>query len=88
MLANGHEAKIGSITASYEHFHQWKRLAESEPGIVDMETLLKGICDKKNFIDILKISFYMMIVPVKKEKSFVNHQFLGVNQIIKSLQDE
>ena len=27
-LANGVEAKIGSVTSRFEHFHEWKRLAE------------------------------------------------------------
>ena len=49
MFGNGEKAKIGSITSRWEHFHEWKRLAEEEPGAVDMETLLKGICDKRNF---------------------------------------
>jgi len=40
MLANGDKAKIGTLTAGYEHFHEWKRLSESDPGVVDMETLL------------------------------------------------
>src|SRR3990170_6535888 len=50
MLANGEKAKIGSITSGYEHFHEWKRLTESDPGVVSMETLLKGVCEKNNFI--------------------------------------
>lgn len=52
ILANGLRAKIGSITSRYEHYHEWKRLAEDEPGSVDMETLLKGVCTKKNFLDL------------------------------------
>ena len=54
VLGNGVEAKIGSITSRFEHFHEWKRLAEDEPGVVDMETLLKGVCDKRNFMDLLE----------------------------------
>ncbi|WP_287108856.1 MULTISPECIES: type I restriction endonuclease [unclassified Microcystis] len=46
ILVNGIDAKIGSFCGKYEHFHSWKRLAESDPGIVDMETMLKGVCDK------------------------------------------
>ena len=38
MFANGAKAKIGSITSEWGHFHEWKRLAEEEPGIVEMET--------------------------------------------------
>ena len=40
MFGNGEKAKIGSITSKWEHFHEWKRLAEAETGAVDMETLL------------------------------------------------
>ncbi|MFH1310522.1 MAG: type I restriction endonuclease, partial [Candidatus Omnitrophota bacterium] len=54
MLANGEKAKVGTITAGYEHFHEWKRLSESDLGVVDMETLLKGICAKNNFMDIFE----------------------------------
>ena len=42
VLANGVDAKIGSVTSRFEHFHEWKRLAEEQPGVVDMETLLKA----------------------------------------------
>ena len=40
MFGNGEQAKIGSITSQWEHFHEWKRLEEEEPGVVDMETEL------------------------------------------------
>ncbi len=43
-------AKLGTLTSRFEHFHEWKRLAEDQPGAVDMETLLKGVCDKTNFL--------------------------------------
>jgi len=81
MLANGEKAKIGSLTAGYEHFHEWKRLSESDAGVVDMETLLKGICDKKNFITYDDSSGKQIKVLAE------NHQYLGVNQVIKALND-
>jgi type I restriction enzyme R subunit len=34
VLGNGIEAKVGSISAKYEHFIDWKRLAEGEKGVV------------------------------------------------------
>ena len=37
----------GSLSSKYEHFREWKRLEEGDAGVVDMETLLKGICSKK-----------------------------------------
>lgn len=54
MLGNGYKARIGSMASRWEHFHEWKRLAEEEPGLVDIETLLKGVCEKRNFIDIFE----------------------------------
>jgi len=88
MLANGEQAKIGTITAGYEHFHDWKRLSESDPGVVDMETLLKGVCSKDNFMDIFENFIVYDDSTGKKIKVIAkNHQYLGVNQIITTLND-
>jgi type I restriction enzyme, R subunit len=88
ILGNGVDAKIGSITSKYEFFHEWKRLAEYEPGVVDMETLLKGICNKSNFMDI----FENFIVFDESKGSAVkivarNHQYLGVNKAVEAVRD-
>jgi len=88
MLANGEKAKIGTITAGFEHFHEWKRLSESDHGVVDMETLLKGVCDKKNFMDIFENFIIYDDSSGKQIKVLTkNHQYLGVNQVIKALND-
>lgn len=88
MLANGYEAKVGTITAGYEHFHEWKRLSETDPGIVEMETLLKGICDKNNFIDIFEnFNIYDDSSGKQIKVMAKNHQYLGVNQVIAALLD-
>ena len=83
MLGNGDKAKIGSITSKWEHFHEWKRLAEDEPGVVSMETLLKGVCSKRNFIDILE-NFIVFDESSGEARKILarNHQFLGVNRSI------
>ena len=88
VLANGVTAKLGSITSRFEHFHEWKRLAEDEPGVVDMETLLKGVCDKKNFMDLVEnfILFDDCAGEIKKILAR-NHQFLGVNRAIEAVND-
>ena len=54
VLGNGVDAKLGSVTSRFEHFHEWKRLHENQPGIVGMETLLRGVCGKKNFLDLVE----------------------------------
>jgi len=88
VLANGVDAKIGSVTSRFEHFHEWKRLAEDEPGVVDMETLLKGVCEKKNFMDLFE-NFILFDDPLGEPKKILarNHQFLGVNRAIEAVKD-
>lgn len=88
VLANGVDAKLGSVTSRYEHFHEWKRLAESQPGVVDMETLLKGVCAKSNFLDLLE-NFILFDDSAGKSRKILarNHQFLGVNRAIEAVQD-
>lgn len=88
VLANGVDAKIGSVTSRFEHFHEWKRLEEDEPGVVDMETLLKGVCEKKNFMDLFE-NFILFDDPLGEPKKILarNHQFLGVNRAIEAVKD-
>lgn len=87
MLGNGIEAKVGTITSQYNHFADWKRLEEDEPGVVDMETLLKGICDKRNFMDLIE-NFILFDDSTGKAVKILarNHQFLGVNRAIESVE--
>ena len=88
MFGNGERAKIGSITSEWGHFHEWKRLAEDEPGAVDMETLLKGVCDRRNFLDIFEnfILFDESAGAVRKILAR-NHQFLGVNRVVEAVRE-
>ncbi len=52
MLSNGMEAKVGTLGSKYEFFHEWKRLHEDDEGNVALETMLRGICKKENFLDL------------------------------------
>jgi type I restriction enzyme R subunit len=88
VLANGMDAKLGSVTSQFEHFHEWKRLAEEAPGVVAMETLLKGVCAKSNFIDLVE-NFIVFDDSAGKSRKILarNHQFLGVNRAIEAVRD-
>lgn len=88
VLANGDDAKLGSISSKFEHFHEWKRLEEGDAGVVDMETLLKGVFNKKNLIDIFE-NFILFDESSGKLAKIVarNHQFIGVNRALSSLKD-
>ncbi|MCB2199028.1 type I restriction endonuclease subunit R [bacterium] len=88
VLANGVDAKLGSLTSRYEHFHEWKRLDEEDPGAVDMETLLKGICDKRNFMDLIE-NFILFDESAGEPRKILarNHQYLGVNRAVEAVKN-
>ncbi|MDQ0257093.1 type I restriction enzyme R subunit [Evansella vedderi] len=87
-LSNGDEGKIGSISSKYEHFNEWKRLSEEDAGVVDFETLLKGMCTKENFMDIFE-NFILFDDSSGKAIKIVarNHQYLGVNRAIEAVKN-
>ncbi|MHC1729696.1 MAG: type I restriction endonuclease subunit R [Syntrophobacteraceae bacterium] len=88
ILANGVDAKLGTISSRFEHCHEWKRLAEDQSGCVDMETLLKGVFEKRNLIDI--IENFILFDDSSRELCKIlarNHQFLGVNRAIEAVKN-
>ena len=85
MLSNGTEAKIGTLGSKYDFFHEWKRLAESDPGSVALETMLRGICRKENFLDLLENFILYDHSGGRTAKILArNHQYLGVNEAVKA----
>lgn len=88
ILSNGEEAKVGTLGSSYKFFHEWKRLKEEDEGDVALETMLRGICKKENFLDILE-----NFILYNHEEDFTakilahNHQYLGVNEAVKAYKD-
>lgn len=85
MLSNGLEAKVGTLGSKYEFFHEWKRLQEDETGAVDLETMLLGICNKQNFMDLFENFILFDHSGGRTAKIFArNHQYLGVNEAMES----
>lgn len=85
MLSNGTEAKVGTLGSKYEFFHEWKRLAEKEQGSVALETMLRGICKKENFLDLLENFILYDHSGGHTAKILArNHQYLGVNEAMKA----
>ncbi len=88
ILGNGVEAKIGSLSSKYEHFNDWKRLHEEEPGVVNMETLLKGVCAKANLLDLFENYIVFDDSSGQRIKILArNHQLLGVNRAIEAVKN-
>lgn len=84
ITSNGTESHVGSLTADWERFFEWKRIErEDEPRTVSLETMLRGVCDKGRLLDLVE-NFTVFsehkagLVKVLGQ----NHQFLGVNNAI------
>ena len=85
MLSNGTEAKVGTLGSKYEFFHEWKRLNENDQGSVALATMLRGICKKENFLDLLENFIIYDHSGGKTVKILArNHQYLGVNEAVKA----
>ena len=88
MLSNGLEAKVGTVGSKYEFFHEWKRLDEGEKGSVAFETMLLGICNKENFLDLLENFILFDHSDGRTAKILArNHQYLGVNKAVEAYAD-
>lgn len=83
MFSNGLEARVGTIDSKWEFFHEWKRLNEMEAGSIELPTMLRGICKKENFLDLLE-NFILYDHSDGRTVKILsrNHQYLGVNQAI------
>lgn len=88
MLSNGIDAKVGTITSPYKFFHEWRRLAENEKGRVHFETMLRGICTKQNFLDLVQNFILFDNSSGTTYKILArNHQFLGVSRAFEAVQN-
>lgn len=85
MLSNGMEAKVGTLGSKFEFFHEWKRLVEEDEGSVALETMLRGICKKENFLDLFENFILYDHSGGHTAKILArNHQYLGVNEAMKA----
>ena len=83
MFSNGLEARVGTIDSKWEFFHEWKRLKEEDAGNIELPTMLRGICQKENFLDLLEnFILYDHSGGTTAKIMARNHQYLGVNQAV------
>ncbi|MDR3673895.1 MAG: type I restriction endonuclease subunit R [Acidobacteriota bacterium] len=87
ILSNGSESRIGSMTAEWEHFAEWKRINdEGEKGIVSLETMIRGTCEKKRLLDVVEnFTLFEEADGRLVKKVAKNHQYLGVNNALNAL---
>ena len=87
IASNGTDSRVGSLTADWERFFEWKRIErEDEPRRVSLEVMLRGTCDRDRLLDLVE-NFTLFsehkagLVKILGQ----NHQFIGVNNAIVSM---
>ena len=89
ILSNGSKARIGSMTAGFEHFAEWKKIdEEKEPGLISLETMIRGTCDPRKLLDLVE-NFTLFDERKGEINKLIakNHQFLGVNNAIAAVRE-
>jgi type I restriction enzyme R subunit len=88
IVSNGHRARYGSITSQWDHFFEWKRLDERDKGSLEAEVLLNGMLARDRLLDIVEnfILFDASKPGATRKVLARNHQVLGVNQAVASVE--
>jgi type I restriction enzyme R subunit len=87
IASNGTDSRVGSLTADWERFFEWKRIErEDEPRRVSLEVMLRGTCDRSRLLDLVE-NFTLFSEHKAGLVKIIgqNHQFLGVNNAIASM---
>ena len=87
IASNGTDSRVGSLTADWERFFEWKRIErEDEPRRVSLEVMLRGTCDRTRLLDLAE-NFTLFSEHKAGLIKIIgqNHQFLGVNNAIASM---
>ncbi len=86
VISDGLEARAGTLTGGWDRFMPWRTIdgkGVAPPGSVELEVLLKGIFDKRRFLDLILnfIVFEDDGASIAK-KAAAYHQFHAVNKAV------
>ncbi|MBS3788974.1 type I restriction endonuclease subunit R [Candidatus Bipolaricaulota bacterium] len=86
MVSNGSQTRVGSMSADWEHFGQWKKRKESDEREISLERALRATCRKDRFLDMVESFILYTTAWGSLEKILAkNHQFVGVNEAYNAL---
>ena len=88
VISDGISARIGSLTADRERFMPWRTVTGDEPaakGTPELETVLKGVFDRRRFLDIVKDFIVFGDTGSDVSKILAGyHQFHAVRKAVES----
>ena len=84
LLSNGSDARLGTVTAEWEHCSPWKKInSEGEEGVISLETLVRGTCEPTRFLDIAENYLLHQEIRGGLAKIIAKyHQYFGVENAI------
>lgn len=86
IVSDGIEARAGTLTADWEWFLPWRTIEGEDiapKGLPELEVLIKGIFDKRRFLDLIRYFIVFEVDgPEIAKKMAVYHQFHAVNKAI------
>ncbi|MHB1282328.1 MAG: type I restriction endonuclease subunit R [Metallibacterium scheffleri] len=94
LLSNGSDTRVGTLTSTWEHFFDWKRVDDEaevlgpNAGTVSLERALRGLLTPARLLDYVEnFTLFEEAKGGLVKKTAKNHQFLGVNKAIARLQE-
>jgi type I restriction enzyme, R subunit len=86
IASNGTDSRVGSLTADWERFAEWKRIErEDELKRVSLEVMLRGLCEPSRLLDFVENFTLFSEHKTGLVKALAqNHQYLGVNNAIRA----
>jgi type I restriction enzyme R subunit len=86
MISNGSDTRVGSMSADWEHYGQWKKREESDDRKISLERALRATCTKKRFLDLVENFILYTTAWGDLQKILAkNHQYVGVNEAFDAL---
>jgi type I restriction enzyme R subunit len=88
VISDGIAARVGSLTADRERFMPWRTVTGDEPaakGTPELETVLKGVFDRRRFLDLVKDFIVFGDTGSDVSKILAGyHQFHAVQKAVES----
>jgi type I restriction enzyme R subunit len=86
IISDGLEARVGTLTSGKERFMPWRTVEGDEvapKGSLEMEVLLRGVFEKKRFLDLVRNFIVFDTTGKSVEKKVAGyHQFHAVNKAV------
>ncbi|MBI2070283.1 MAG: type I restriction endonuclease subunit R [Elusimicrobia bacterium] len=88
IISDGIEARMGSVTSDWDRFMPWRTVDGKDlapTGLPQLEVLLKGVFDKRRFLDIVRHFVVFEETPGGVAKKIAGyHQFHAVEKAVES----